>query len=108
MSNSTSKPLPSALQLIFYPHLNIIYSLSSIKVVVEAVEKLSPIARFADAGLHPIMEKNVRLCGYTIPTPIQAYGIPAILEGHDLLAVAQTGISLSSTQLFGLALMYSE
>lgn len=64
-------------------------------MVVEATEKPSPIARFADAGLHPIMEKNVRLCGYTIPTPIQAYGIPVILEGHDLLAVAQTGMSIS-------------
>ena len=72
-------------------------SLSSIKVIVEAIEKPSPIARFADAGLHPIMEKNVKLCGYTIPTPIQAYGIPIILQGHDLLAVAQTGMSLACT-----------
>lgn len=85
--------------------LNFLYSLSSIKVVVEAVEKLSPIARFADAGLHPIMEKNVRLCGYTIPTPIQAYGIPAILEGHDLLAVAQTGMALSPEKMVELVLM---
>ncbi|MGH8746882.1 MAG: DEAD/DEAH box helicase, partial [Burkholderiales bacterium] len=29
--------------------------------------------------------------GYTDPTPIHAKAIPAILEGHDLLAAAQTG-----------------
>lgn len=95
VSSSTSE---FSLVTFFYHLLNFLYSLNSIKVVVEAVEKISPIARFADAGLHPIMEKNVRLCGYTIPTPIQAYGIPAILEGHDLMAIAQTGKSHSSEQ----------
>ncbi|MBI2256703.1 MAG: DEAD/DEAH box helicase [Proteobacteria bacterium] len=29
--------------------------------------------------------------GYTKPTPIQAQSIPALLEGHDLLGLAQTG-----------------
>lgn len=29
--------------------------------------------------------------GYTTPSPIQAAAIPVILEGHDLLACAQTG-----------------
>ncbi|QNE39571.1 DEAD/DEAH box helicase [Hymenobacter sp. NBH84] len=29
--------------------------------------------------------------GYTTPTPIQAQAIPQVLEGHDLLGVAQTG-----------------
>ncbi|MGI4872976.1 MAG: DEAD/DEAH box helicase [Janthinobacterium lividum] len=29
--------------------------------------------------------------GYTIPTPIQQQAIPQVLEGHDLLGVAQTG-----------------
>lgn len=69
------------------------YSLNSIKVVVEATHKVAPISSFADAGLHPIMLENIRLCGYKVPTPIQAYGIPAILAGRDLMAVAQTGKS---------------
>ncbi|RPB26525.1 DEAD-domain-containing protein, partial [Terfezia boudieri ATCC MYA-4762] len=46
---------------------------------------------FRDAGLHPVMLENIELCGYKIPTPIQQYCIPAITQGHDLLACAQTG-----------------
>jgi ATP-dependent RNA helicase RhlE len=33
----------------------------------------------------------VTSCGYITPTPIQAQTIPAILEGRDLLGLAQTG-----------------
>jgi ATP-dependent RNA helicase DDX3X len=38
------------------------------------------------------MRQNIRLCGYEFPTPIQAYAIPAVLTGHDLIAIAQTGM----------------
>ncbi|PWW80799.1 DEAD-domain-containing protein [Tuber magnatum] len=41
--------------------------------------------------LHPVMLGNVKLAGYEIPTPIQRYCIPAVLDGHDLLSCAQTG-----------------
>jgi ATP-dependent RNA helicase DDX3X len=37
------------------------------------------------------MLENIRLCNYEVPTPIQAYAIPAVLTGHDLIAIAQTG-----------------
>lgn len=37
------------------------------------------------------MRDNIRLCHYEYPTPIQAYAIPAVLTGHDLIAIAQTG-----------------
>lgn len=48
-------------------------------------------SQFEDAGLHPVMLANVRLCQYTDPTPIQAYCLPAVLTGNDVIAVAQTG-----------------
>lgn len=47
--------------------------------------------RFEDAGLHPAMAKNVELCQYKTPTPIQKYCLPAIRDGHDVIGIAQTG-----------------
>jgi superfamily II DNA/RNA helicase len=29
--------------------------------------------------------------GYTVPTPIQAYTIPAVLSGADVIGISQTG-----------------
>ena len=37
------------------------------------------------------MLENVQLCNYENPTPIQAYTIPAVLQGQDVIAIAQTG-----------------
>jgi len=51
------------------------------------------IIQFEDCGLHPVLLKNVEMCGYDKPTPIQAYAIPAVLQGVDVVAVAQTGKS---------------
>lgn len=46
---------------------------------------------FANLGLSQGLLEAVAREGYTEPTPIQAKAIPAVLEGHDLLAAAQTG-----------------
>ena len=37
------------------------------------------------------IQRALRAKGYTTPSPIQAQAIPVLLEGHDLLACAQTG-----------------
>ncbi|PYH93406.1 DEAD/DEAH box RNA helicase [Aspergillus ellipticus CBS 707.79] len=65
-------------------------NLQNIEVVAESRDRPSPVKNFDDAGLHPIMRDNIRLCRYEFPTPIQAYCIPAVLTGHDLIAIAQT------------------
>jgi hypothetical protein len=39
------------------------------------------------------MLENIKLCGYTTPTPVQAYCMPAIQENRDIIAIAQTGES---------------
>lgn len=47
--------------------------------------------QFQNAALHPVMLDNIRKCGYTYPTTIQQYTIPAVLTGSDVVAVSQTG-----------------
>ena len=46
---------------------------------------------FASLGLADDIVRAVTEHGYTTPTPIQAQAIPAVLQGGDLLAGAQTG-----------------
>jgi len=46
---------------------------------------------FADLGLSPDILKAVADAGYSTPTPIQAQGIPVVLQRRDLIGIAQTG-----------------
>ena len=46
---------------------------------------------FLSLGLNEPLVRAVTEHGYTIPTPIQLQAIPAVLNGGDLLAGAQTG-----------------
>jgi len=46
---------------------------------------------FATLGLSPSILSAVADQGYETPSPIQAQAIPAILEGRDVMAAAQTG-----------------
>lgn len=65
--------------------------IDTIDVVQEGPTQIVPVNTFADAGLHPVMMENVALCGYDNPTPIQKYTIPSMLQGHDVIGIAQTG-----------------
>ena len=70
-----------------------IYSdrIEQIEVQQEGPVRIQPIRSFKDAGLHPVMMENVQLMGYDSPTPIQKYTIPSMLQGHDVIGIAQTG-----------------
>ena len=46
---------------------------------------------FSTLGLSDALVRAVSETGYTSPTPIQQQAIPAVLNGGDLLAGAQTG-----------------
>jgi ATP-dependent RNA helicase RhlE len=59
---------------------------------------------FAALGLSPHLAQAATAQGYTAPTPIQTQAIPAILQGHDLLALAQTGSG--KTAAFALPLLH--
>ncbi|MFA7585381.1 MAG: DEAD/DEAH box helicase [Novosphingobium sp.] len=46
---------------------------------------------FSDLGLAEPILRALETKGYADPTPIQRQSIPALLEGRDLLGIAQTG-----------------
>lgn len=46
---------------------------------------------FSELGLNPKILEAIEDAGYSTPTPIQQQAIPAVLEGHDVMAAAQTG-----------------
>ena len=46
---------------------------------------------FLSLGLNPQLQRACTEVGYTKPTPIQEKAIPLLLQGHDLLGIAQTG-----------------
>lgn len=46
---------------------------------------------FSDLGLAEPLIRALDTKGYSEPTPIQRQSIPALLEGRDLLGIAQTG-----------------
>jgi ATP-dependent RNA helicase RhlE len=62
---------------------------------VREVSAAAPVAAlaadFADLGLSEPLLKAVAAKGYRHPSPIQSQCIPAVLEGRDVMAAAQTG-----------------
>ena len=63
----------------------------------------SETKRFSDYGLLPSILKDVAELGYQQPTPIQAQCIPPVLEGKDVIGLAQTGTG--KTAAFGLPII---
>jgi ATP-dependent RNA helicase DeaD len=58
---------------------------------------------FTDFNLRPEILAAVTEAGFKEPSPVQKDAIPLILEGHDLIAQAQTGTG--KTAAFGLPVM---
>src|SRR5688500_11461805 len=59
---------------------------------------------FVDLRLSEPILRAVTAEGYSIPSPIQAQAIPHVLEGRDLLGVAQTGTG--KTAAFALPILH--
>ena len=59
---------------------------------------------FADLHLAPPLLRALAEEGFATPTPIQARSIPILLEGRDMLGLAQTGTG--KTAAFALPLLY--
>ena len=48
-------------------------------------------ARFRALGLPNSLLKRIESLGFTTPTPIQEQAIPPLLDGYDVIGIAQTG-----------------
>jgi len=46
---------------------------------------------FSELSLSPLLQSNLVKQGFVEPLPIQSAAIPAVLDGHDVVATAQTG-----------------
>jgi ATP-dependent RNA helicase RhlE len=46
---------------------------------------------FEQFSFDPRIRAGIKATGFTTPTPIQQQALPAVLKGHDVLGVAQTG-----------------
>ena len=47
--------------------------------------------KFSDLGLAEPIQRALNARNHVIPTPIQVKAIPQLLEGRDILGIAQTG-----------------
>ena len=62
-----------------------------------------PVNTFAQLGLSEALVSAASAQGFAVPTPVQLQAIPAILQGRDLQACAQTGSG--KTAAFALPLL---
>jgi ATP-dependent RNA helicase RhlE len=59
---------------------------------------------FTTFNLHPQVSAGVTAAGYTSPTPIQEQGIPSVMQGLDVMGLAQTGTG--KTAAFALPILH--
>jgi ATP-dependent RNA helicase RhlE len=57
---------------------------------------------FTQFSFDPRIADAIRQIGYSVPTPIQQRGIPVVLEGRDMLGLAQTGTGKTASFLLPL------
>jgi len=59
---------------------------------------------FKTFNFHPQVSAGVAAAGYTAPTPIQEQGIPPVMQGLDVMGLAQTGTG--KTAAFALPILH--
>lgn len=72
------------------------------KAVIQVEEVFVPTNTFADFGFSPQLQKNIDTRGYVMPTPIQDQAIPLLMEGRDLIGLANTGTGKTASFLLPL------
>jgi superfamily II DNA/RNA helicase len=61
------------------------------KGVDVALQQYEPKHTFADFAIDPRIKTNIAKKGYKTPTAIQDQAIPVVLEGRDIVGIANTG-----------------
>jgi len=72
----------------------------NIPVETSGADTPSPIDKFDPEVIGDDLFRNVQLCGYAKPTPVQKYSIPIATANRDLMACAQTGSGKTAGFLF--------
>jgi len=61
------------------------------KVEIQRDEQFVPKHTFETFSIREELKRNILSKGYNLPTPIQDQAIPAILQGQDIIGIANTG-----------------
>ena len=68
----------------------------------EEVETFTPVHAFTDFAIDEQLKDNIVGKGYALPTPIQDQSIPHVLEGRDIVGIANTGTGKTAAFLIPL------
>ncbi len=68
----------------------------------ETIEQYVPTHTFSDLTFSDELKKRIADRGYTVPTPIQDQAIPYVLNGQDVVGLAQTGTGKTAVFLLPL------
>jgi len=71
-------------------------------VIEETVEHFVPEHNFADFAIEEKLKENIIRKGYTAPSPIQDKAIPHVLQGQDVVGIANTGTGKTAAFLIPL------
>ncbi|HYE23421.1 MAG TPA: DEAD/DEAH box helicase [Candidatus Paceibacterota bacterium] len=68
----------------------------------QEVEVYAPVHTFADFKIDSQLKENILGKGYMTPTPIQDQSIPEVLQGKDVVGIANTGTGKTASFLIPL------
>lgn len=71
-------------------------------VITEDAPSFVPEHAFTDFKISDVLKKNILAKGYTAPTPIQDRAIPHVLQGRDVVGIANTGTGKTAAFLIPL------
>lgn len=86
------------------PELNIRYFIQKVKQDLNTTEVKPQVVEntFADFSLDQRLLRNITQKGFSAPTPIQDKAIPPLLEGRDVIGLANTGTGKTAAFLIPL------